>query len=58
MENRKIINHNNLTKTTFQKLLNEPFSMIKDRKESILNNFVDENNISCRWKEILTLHCK
>lgn len=48
VENRKIINHNNLTKTTFQKLLNEPFSMIKDRKESILNNFVDENNISCR----------
>ena len=42
MENTKITNYNNLTKTTVQKLLNEPFSLNKDRKENVLKNFVNK----------------
>ena len=42
MENKKIINYNNLTKTKVQKLLNEPFSLNKDRKENIFKNFVNK----------------
>ena len=48
MEHSKIINHINLTKTSVQRLLNELFSLEKDRNENMLIDYVDENNINFR----------
>ena len=37
---------------TIQKLLNELFSLDKVRNKNILSDYVDENNVNFRWKEM------
>lgn len=37
---------------TIQKLLNELFSLDEVRNKNILSDYVDENNVNFRWKEM------
>ena len=45
-ENSKIITHKNLTRRTIQILLNKLFSRNRNENESILKDYVKENDIN------------